>query len=407
MNGIFSIVIPALNEEQAVEAILKRCLQAAEGIRAAGVGISEVEVLLVNDGSRDRTEELARKVEGVKVLTHEVNRGYGAAIKTGFAAAKGDWLGFIDADGTCDPEMFKDLLRLAQDQGLDVALGSRMHPGSRMPAVRRLGNWLFRTLLNLIAGGGVTDTASGMRILKREALERLAPLPDGLNFTPAMSVRAVLDPRLRIGETPMPYEERVGRSKLSVVKDGFRFLGIILQTAATYRPSTFFGFGALVFLSASIPLLFLDLGGPSAPVPFYFGHGRIEDWMIFRLILVSVLIAAAVFLMCLGLVAQTLVDLIHRGQDPFAAGGWRAALLKRFPAMGLLSLLLALWVNRRPLMSYFQTGQIPLGQGQEFWVFPVVGAMFTLIGLELLGFSAVAGIARLLWEREGLKAPKA
>ncbi|MEK7743945.1 MAG: hypothetical protein AAB578_06120, partial [Elusimicrobiota bacterium] len=111
-------------------------------------------------------------------------------------------------------------------------------------------------------------------------------------------------------------------------------------------------------------------------------------------------LGSSVFLLSLGLVAQNLVDLIHRGEDPFASGGLRAALLKRFPALGLTSLALALWINRRPLASWLACGRIPLSPGQEFWVFPVVGAMFTLIGVELLGFSAVNAIARLLWERE-------
>jgi glycosyltransferase involved in cell wall biosynthesis len=406
VNRVFSIVIPAYNEEQAVVDILRRSLAAVPRLKEAR-GLEEVEVLLVSDGSSDRTEELARAVTGVKVIAYPDNRGYGAAIKTGFEAARGDWLGFLDADGTCDPEFFAELLRLAQD-GADVALGSRMHPGSRMPAVRRLGNWLFRTLLNLIAGGGVTDTASGMRVLRRPALERLAPLPDGLDFTPAMSVRAVLDPRLHIAESPMPYAERTGRSKLSVLRDGWRFLTIILQTAATYRPTTFFGFSALLLAGTSLPFLFLRLGGPSAPVGFYLANARLEDWMIFRIVLVTVLLGAAVFLLALGLVAQALTELIHRGEDPFRAGGWRGALLRRFPVFGVASLFFALWLNRRPLSSYLATGDIPVpGTGQEFWVFAVVGAMFTLIGIELLGFSAVAAIARLLWDREAHRARRA
>ena len=398
VGAMLSIVIPALNEEEALPSTLARTLAAAKALRSSS-GM-EVEILLVDDGSQDRTAEIARSFAGVRLLSHGTNRGYGAAIKTGFSAAKGEWLGFLDADGTCDPEFFARLLDLAIEGGYDVVLGSRMHGASKMPALRRLGNLIFRTLLNLLSGGEVTDTASGMRLLKRSALERLYPLPDGLNFTPAMSVRAVMDPGLRIGEIPMPYEERLGRSKLSVLKDGFRFLGIILPTAATYRPSTFFGCAASGLAGAALPPLFLSLGGPSAPVPFYLSNGRIEDWMIFRLILVSVFLGSSVFLLSLGLVAQNLVDLIHRGEDPFASGGFRAALLRRFPALGLLSLALAVWINRRPLASWLACGRIPLSPGQEFWVFPVVGAMFTLIGLELLGFSAVNAIARLLWERE-------
>lgn len=393
--SVFSIVVPAYNEEAAVQDILRRCLAAAEGLRSAGLGIDEVEVILVSDGSRDRTEELAREVAGVRVIGYEKNRGYGAAIKTGFSAAKGDWLGFIDADGTCDPEVFKDLLALGEKEKFDVVLGSRMHPGSKMPAVRVLGNWIFRTIVNLIAGAGVTDIASGMRVLRRSALERLDPLPDGMHFTPAMSVRAILDPGLAIGEMPMPYEERVGRSKLSVLGDGFRFLGIILSTAMTYRPWTFFCVGAFFLALVSVLLLVFQLGAPTAaPVPFYLEEGYVADWMFFRLFLTAVLLATAVFLVSLGAVAQSLVGIINREERP--AKGPAAKLIARFPLWGALSLLAGLWFVRKPLASYFSTGVIPM----NFWVFPVVGGLFALVAFEFLAFHAVAEIARLLWERE-------
>lgn len=392
---IFSIVIPALNEEEAVEPILRRSLAAAERIRAAGLGMDSVEVILVDDGSTDRTGERARAVAGARVLRHERNRGYGAAIKTGFEAARGEWLGFLDSDGTCDPEFFSQLLTLALREKLDVALGSRMHPGSKMPPVRVFGNWLFRSLVNLIGGAGVTDTASGMRVLRRAALERLYPLPDGMHFTPAMSVRAILDPTLRIGEIAMPYEERVGRSKLSVLGDGLRFLGIILQTAVTYRPLSFFGAAAALLTVPALALLLFQLGGPSrAPLPFYLERGFIADWMLFRLSLISVLLATAVFLVSLGSVAQSLVGIINHEREGFA--GLPGVLMRGFPGWGLASLALALFLVRRPLLSYWSTGEIPM----DFWVFPVAAALFALIGCEFLAFYAVTWVARMLWERE-------
>ncbi|MFH2202527.1 MAG: glycosyltransferase family 2 protein [Elusimicrobiota bacterium] len=399
---IFSIVIPAYNEEGSVQEILRRSLAAGGHLVAAGAGVTEVEVILVSDGSSDRTEELARGIAGVKVIAYPHNRGYGAAIKTGFAAARGEWLSFLDADGTCDPEFFHELLAAAREEGLDVVLGSRMHPGSKMPPVRVLGNWIFRTIVNLIGESDVTDTASGMRILRRSALDRLAPLPDGLHFTPAMSVRAILDPELKIGERPMPYEERVGRSKLSVLRDGVRFLRVILETALTYRPLKFFGWAAAALALPAVLLLLLRLGGPTeAPVPFYISRGRIEDWMFFRLILTSVLFASSVFLLSLGLVAQSLVGIINH--EKAAPDGWPRAVTDRFALWGALSLAAALVINKRPLLSYWRTGEIPA----EFWVFPVAGALFVLIGLQLLAFYVVAGLSRLLWERERYRRPSA
>ena len=79
-----------------------------------------------------------------------------------------------------------------------------------------------------------------MRILKRTALDKLYPLPDGLNFTPAMTCRALMGKGLRIAEVPIEYAERTGKSKLSVIKDGLRFLKTILGMALIYKPLKFF-----------------------------------------------------------------------------------------------------------------------------------------------------------------------
>ncbi|MEK9144964.1 MAG: glycosyltransferase family 2 protein [Elusimicrobiota bacterium] len=114
---MLSIVIPALNEEEALPSTLARTLAAAKALRASS-GM-EVEVLLVDDGSQDGTAQIARSFEGVRVLSHGINRGYGAAIKTGFSAAKGEWLGFLDADGTCDPLSFTGLIKELRRQRAD------------------------------------------------------------------------------------------------------------------------------------------------------------------------------------------------------------------------------------------------------------------------------------------------
>src|SRR5262249_21256264 len=149
---------------------------------------------------------------------------------------RGDLLAFLDADGTCDPRQFGPMCRALESESADVVLGSRMGAQSEMPALRAFGNALFAWMLGLLSRQRVQDTASGMRVLRRSALEHLTPLPDGLHFTPAMSARILMEGRLRLVELPMPYAERVGRSKLSVLKDGLRFLSCIMQAAVTHRP---------------------------------------------------------------------------------------------------------------------------------------------------------------------------
>lgn len=90
---ILSIVIPAYNEEEAIAATIKRCLDVRDAI-IKEAGLSAVEIIVVNDGSVDRTAAIAGKFKEIQLINHEVNRGYGAALKTGFASARGDILGF-------------------------------------------------------------------------------------------------------------------------------------------------------------------------------------------------------------------------------------------------------------------------------------------------------------------------
>ena len=160
--GSLSVVIPAYNEENGIDAILGRVLAQREPLRAAGIG--NLEVIVVDDGSRDRTAERVAAHPDVRLVRHKINQGYGAALKTGFAAAGGDLLAFLDADGTYPPEHFDALCRAANGDGADLVVGSRRAgEASGMPLVRRIGNAIFATLLTLLAGRRVSDSASGMR----------------------------------------------------------------------------------------------------------------------------------------------------------------------------------------------------------------------------------------------------
>ncbi|MDD4789415.1 MAG: glycosyltransferase family 2 protein, partial [Pirellulales bacterium] len=233
-----TIVIPALNEEQAIGGTVSACLAAADQVKQRS-GVSAIEIIVVSDGSTDGTVEIVRGIDGVQLIVFEENRGYGAALMEGFRQGSGSLVGFLDADGTCDPRLFGELARTLIAENADVVLGSRLGPESQMPPLRRFGNHLFALLLGVLCGKSITDTASGMRVLRREALEWLYPLPTGLHFTPSMSARALLG-GLRLVEIPMPYRQRVGQSKLRVVSDGFRFARVILHDVLCYRPERLF-----------------------------------------------------------------------------------------------------------------------------------------------------------------------
>lgn len=272
-----SVVIPALNEEQSIESIINRTLDGRSYI-FENSPITDMEITVVSDGSTDKTVEIAnRYTDRIRLVIFEKNRGYGAAIKEGWSQSTGDLLAFLDADGTCDPRFFADLARLMEKENADVVLGSRLNKNSEMPAIRRFGNMLFSTFLSVVSNEHIRDTASGMRIIRRSSLINLMPLPDGLHFTPAMSARAILSDYLKISEIDMPYKEREGESKLNVLKDGVRFLNVILSMIFMYQPQKILLPTAVLFYIFGTALLI-------TPTYHYISYHNVEEWMIYRVI---------------------------------------------------------------------------------------------------------------------------
>ncbi len=282
------IAIPALDEEESIRQIIERSLAARTTIVERSP-ITEVDITVVSDGSTDRTVEIARGfVDRIHLIEFPQNRGYGAAILEAWRQSDAEVLGFLDADGTCEPLFFEQLCNTLVETDADILLGCRLHEASHMPPVRRLGNRLFSGLLTLLSGRQVRDTASGMRVVRRSSLDKLMPLPDGLNFTPAMSARALLREDVVIREIDMPYHERAGESKLNALRDGVRFLTIILEAAFLYRPSRPLAlFGSTAVVVAALLMIH--------PVLHYLRAQLVAEWMIYRFI-VSHLLASSGFL---------------------------------------------------------------------------------------------------------------
>lgn len=388
---ILSVVIPAYNEENGIAEIANRVLQITPEL--AKVGIHELELLVVDDGSRDRTAEVAAGIHGVTLVRHPKNRGYGAALKTGFSQARGELIGFLDADGTYPPEYFPKLCQSALN-GSDLVIGSRMAgEDSKMPLTRRVGNLFFASLLSLLGRQKVTDSASGMRVFKREILEHIYPLPDGLNLTPVMSTRA-LHEGVTIKEVPIPYSERVGRSKLSVIHDGRVFLQSMVWTALSYNPVRILGFLGLVGVGIA-GLIFLGL-----IIARLNGVTSLSPWGVVALFTAMIFTIAGINIFSLGITFNYLVSLFYKKpirQGLFGKPIFKTPLDQHFGWMGLVSIFLGLAIGITSLVLGLQGWEI-----ERIWFYLLGSALVFLIGIQLVIYWLLLRVLEELSKREVL-----
>jgi glycosyltransferase involved in cell wall biosynthesis len=327
------------------------------------------------------------------LIRHPKNRGYGAALKTGFSKASGELIGFLDADGTYPPEYFPQLCQAALE-GTDLVIGSRMAgEDSRMPFTRRVGNFFFATLLTLLSRQKVTDSASGMRVFRREILERIYPLPDGLNLTPVMSTRAVHE-GIKIMEIPIPYSERVGRSKLSVVRDGSIFMQSMLWTALSYNPVRILGLLGLAGLGITsivfLWIIYIRLHGVTTLTP----------WGVAALFLALISAVTGVNFLALGITFNYLVALFYKKpirQGLFGKPIFKKSLDKQFGWMGLAAIFTGPTIALVALLIGADSWDI-----RRLWFYMVGSALIFLVGVQLVVYWLLLRILEELSQREML-----
>src|ERR671934_1089879 len=290
-----SVVIPCLNEAETIAECVARALAVLEQNRLPG------EVIVVDNGSTDGSGDLAR--DAGALVVDEPRRGYGSAYLAGLDVARGDYIVMVDADLTYDfgeIPSFVDQL----EHGAQLVVGNRMQnikPGA-MPLLSRLGNPILSGFLNVLHRTNVRDVHCGMRAVRREVLPLLNLRTVGMEFASEMVIRATRE-RLDVREVPIELHPRVGQSKLSPFRDGWRHLRLIL----VYNPTFLFLLPGLVMLLAGSLITLLVF----VHVPVF---GR--NLYIHSLIVGCLLVLLGVQAIGLGLSARAFGVYFISEQDP-------------------------------------------------------------------------------------------
>ena len=234
-----SIVLPAKNESGAIGQTIEHIQQ----LQLAH------EIIVVNDGSTDHTQDVAEQA-GAKVVSHPYSKGNGAAIKTGARTATGDVIVFMDADGQHDPQ---DIPRLLEqiEQGYDLVVGARQK-GSQASVGRGVANALYNNLATYMTEQKVEDLTSGFRAVRADKFrEFLYLLPNGFSY-PTTSTMAFFRAGYSVTYVPIHAAKRIGKSHIQPMKDGVRFFLIIFKIATLFSPlKMFLPIAVLLFMMAT------------------------------------------------------------------------------------------------------------------------------------------------------------
>lgn len=286
-HDTISVIIPAKDEEAAIG-------QVVEGVRQH---LPEAEIIVVDDGSSDRTAEVATEA-GAKVVSHPHALGNGAAVKRGARTAGGDILVFLDGDGQHDPA---DIPRLLDriDSGYDMVVGARAGAKSHANSARLAANGAYNIVASIVTGHTIPDLTSGFRVVRTDLFKKfLYLLPNGFSY-PTTITMAFMRSGYLVEFVAIEVQKRKGKSHIRPIRDGFRFLVIIFKIATLYAPLKLFLPTSLAFFVLGLSYYFYT----------YTTRGQFTNMSL-------LLFSAAVIIFLIGLISEQITSLNYKDSQP-------------------------------------------------------------------------------------------
>ncbi len=242
-----SIIIPAFNEENGIVSTLHDIRKVAK----------DAEIIVVNDGSTDRTLERIKEVKGINVISHPYNKGYGASLKTGIKAAKHDWILIIDADKTYDPGEIPRLMEFVPEY--DMVVGARTGKSVKVPLLRKPAKMILTLTAQIVAGRKIPDLNSGLRIFRKEIVEKhYSIFPSGFSFTTTITL-VCLTNEYTVKYISIDYHKREGKSTIHPIRDFLGFMQLIFRTVMHYEPLKIFLPASMLFFLLTAFNMFRDI----------------------------------------------------------------------------------------------------------------------------------------------------
>jgi len=241
---MLSIIIPVYNEEKVIKQII-------ENLKKQNL---DCEIIVVNDASTDKSKKILENINGIKLINHEHNKGYGASLKTGIKESKNEWILIIDADGTYPAESISKIVKHINKYDMVIGARKKYRPFYGKPA-----KWFLNKFASYLTESKVLDLNSGLRMFKKQiVLDFWNLFPQRFSFTSTLTMICLTN-NYKVKNIKINYFKRKGKSKLKPINSFKKFFGLIIKLALYFKPLKVFIPLSLILFLVGIIIFFYSL----------------------------------------------------------------------------------------------------------------------------------------------------